>query len=60
VFGRDRPLREFRIYHWDPDVGGNPRLDSYRVGTKMIRTEPVSTDSVCTYFLRFCFKRCEP
>jgi succinate dehydrogenase / fumarate reductase iron-sulfur subunit len=21
--------REFRIYRWDPDVGGNPRLDSY-------------------------------
>ncbi|CCD84865.1 succinate dehydrogenase, FeS subunit [Bradyrhizobium sp. ORS 285] len=26
-------LREFRIYRWDPDVGGNPRLDSYHVDT---------------------------
>ncbi len=22
-------VREFRIYRWDPEVGGNPRMDSY-------------------------------
>ncbi len=22
-------VREFRIYRWDPDAGGNPRMDSY-------------------------------
>ena len=24
-------LREFRIYRWDPEAGGNPRMDSYFV-----------------------------
>ena len=23
--------RTFKIYRWDPDVGGNPRMDSYEV-----------------------------
>jgi len=26
-------LREFHIYRWDPDAGGNPRLDTYFVDT---------------------------
>ena len=26
-------LREFRIYRWDPDAGGNPRLDTFYVDT---------------------------
>ena len=26
-------LRAFRVYRWDPDVGGNPRMDSYEVDT---------------------------
>ena len=24
-------VRSFRVYRWDPDVGGNPRLDTYEV-----------------------------
>ena len=24
-------LREFKVYRWDPDGGGNPRLDTYQV-----------------------------
>ena len=24
-------LREFQIYRWDPDEGGNPRIDSYQI-----------------------------
>lgn len=26
-----KKLRTFRVYRWDPDAGGNPRLDSYEV-----------------------------
>jgi succinate dehydrogenase / fumarate reductase, iron-sulfur subunit len=26
--------REFRVYRWNPDVGGNPQLDSYHVDMK--------------------------
>ncbi|MGJ5208032.1 succinate dehydrogenase iron-sulfur subunit [Bradyrhizobium sp. HKCCYLR20261] len=26
-------LREFRVYRWNPDVGGNPQIDSYHVDT---------------------------
>ena len=26
-----KKVRTFRIYRWDPDVGGNPRVDSYEV-----------------------------
>ena len=24
-------IRSFRVYRWDPDVGGNPRVDTYEV-----------------------------
>ena len=26
-----KALKEFRIYRWDPDVGENPRIDTYFV-----------------------------
>ncbi|TAN07582.1 MAG: succinate dehydrogenase iron-sulfur subunit [Rhodanobacteraceae bacterium] len=26
-----RKVRTFRVYRWDPDAGGNPRMDSYEV-----------------------------
>ncbi|MFP3386541.1 2Fe-2S iron-sulfur cluster-binding protein, partial [Tritonibacter sp. SIMBA_163] len=26
-----KAAREFRIYRWDPDQGGNPRMDSYTI-----------------------------
>ncbi len=26
-----RKVRTFRVYRWDPDIGGNPRMDSYDV-----------------------------
>ncbi len=26
-------LKEFRIYRWDPDNGGNPRMDSFHIDT---------------------------
>ena len=26
-----RNVRRFRIYRWDPDVGGNPRIDTFEV-----------------------------
>ena len=33
--GRSRPartrLKEFRVYRWDPEAGGNPRMDTYFV-----------------------------
>ncbi|HEX5960814.1 MAG TPA: succinate dehydrogenase iron-sulfur subunit [Rhodanobacteraceae bacterium] len=28
-----RKVRNFRVYRWDPDVGGNPRVDTYEVDT---------------------------
>ncbi|HEX5354512.1 MAG TPA: succinate dehydrogenase iron-sulfur subunit [Rhodanobacteraceae bacterium] len=28
-----KKVRNFRVYRWDPDVGGNPRLDNYEVDT---------------------------
>ncbi len=26
-------VRSFRIYRWDPDIGGNPRMDTFEVDT---------------------------
>ena len=26
-----KKVRTFRVYRWDPDVGGNPRVDTYKV-----------------------------
>ena len=26
-----KKVRNFKVYRWDPDVGGNPRLDTYEV-----------------------------
>jgi succinate dehydrogenase / fumarate reductase iron-sulfur subunit len=26
-----RKVRNFKVYRWDPDVGGNPRVDTYEV-----------------------------
>ena len=26
-----KKTRTFRVYRWDPDVGGNPRVDTYEV-----------------------------
>jgi succinate dehydrogenase / fumarate reductase iron-sulfur subunit len=26
-----KKMRNFRVYRWDPDVGGNPRVDTYEV-----------------------------
>ena len=26
-----RKVRTFRVYRWDPDIGGNPRLDTYEI-----------------------------
>jgi succinate dehydrogenase / fumarate reductase iron-sulfur subunit len=26
-----KKVRNFRVYRWDPDVGGNPRVDTYEV-----------------------------
>ncbi|MGH8118505.1 MAG: succinate dehydrogenase iron-sulfur subunit [Rhodanobacteraceae bacterium] len=34
-----KKVRNFRVYRWDPDVGGNPRVDTYEVdvsGTAMV------------------------
>ncbi|HEX5487537.1 MAG TPA: succinate dehydrogenase iron-sulfur subunit [Rhodanobacteraceae bacterium] len=34
-----RNVRRFRVYRWDPDVGGNPRMDTFEVdvsGTPMV------------------------
>ncbi|MGH8111401.1 MAG: succinate dehydrogenase iron-sulfur subunit [Rhodanobacteraceae bacterium] len=34
-----KKVRSFRVYRWDPDVGGNPRVDTYEVdvsGTAMV------------------------
>jgi succinate dehydrogenase / fumarate reductase iron-sulfur subunit len=28
-----KDLREFRVYRWDPEAGGNPRMDTYFVDT---------------------------
>src|SRR5690242_21306322 len=26
-----KKVRSFKVYRWDPDVGGNPRVDTYEV-----------------------------
>jgi succinate dehydrogenase / fumarate reductase iron-sulfur subunit len=31
--GATKDAHEFRVYRWDPEVGGNPRMDTYFVDT---------------------------